>query len=79
MIQNGFALFDRNLCLTLKLSTACSTLNESVVKSIIKLDRNERNEINTHTEDFKNTTIFPLIEKELFSPERRRKKTNRVP
>ena len=32
-----------------------------------------------HTEDFKNTTIFALTEKELFSLQRRRKKTKRVP
>ena len=55
MIQKCFTL-------NFKLSTACSTLNDSVVsliQYILKLDRNHADEINlnTHTEHFKNTTI----------------------
>ena len=55
MIQNCFTLFDRNSCLTFKLPTAFSTLNESVV---IQLTFNSHNQINTPMEHFKNTIFI---------------------
>ena len=47
MIQNCVAPRDHNLCLTFKLSTACSTLNR-LCNSRIKLGHNHAFEINTH-------------------------------
>ena len=48
MIQNDFTVFDRNSCLWLKLSTACSTLKR--LKFHNQTRSQSRNEIDTRTE-----------------------------
>ena len=62
MIQNCFIFFDRNSCLTFKLSTACSTTLNGCTKFYNQTRSQSRNEINTHTEHLvqKHNDLFLL-------------------
>ena len=69
MIQNCFTLFDRNSCLTFKLSTACSTLNRLYIAIT------QWKKIRTGNTLFKNTTIFFNWKEAIWSS--RKKKGNK--
>ena len=75
--QNCFTLFDRNSCLTFKLSTACSTLNR--LKFHNQTRSQSRNEINTHTKHLvkKHNDLLWLKRSYLVLNEEKRKQGNK--